>query len=110
MTETTASETSSDEILKLEQSAIDRWGKGDPGGFLEVYAADISYFDPSTAARIDGHPAMAEYYRPWVGKIQIPRYEMQNPQVVVEGDMALLTYNLVNYMEDAAGAEAVGSS
>lgn len=109
MIETNVPETSSDEILRLERSALDRWGKGDPGGFLEVYAPDISYFDPSTAARIDSHPAMAQYYHPWFGKIQIPRYEMLDPQVVVEGDMALLTYNLVNYVEDAQGAESVGS-
>jgi ketosteroid isomerase-like protein len=62
-----------------------------------------------TAARIDGHQAMVDYYRPWVGKIQIARYEMLNPHVVVDGNMALLTYNLVNYIQDAQGAESVGS-
>jgi ketosteroid isomerase-like protein len=62
-----------------------------------------------TAERIDGHQAMEDYYRPWVGKIQIARYEMLNSQVVVEGNMALLTYNLVNYFQDAQGVESVGS-
>ena len=47
--------TSADQILMLERRALDRWGKGDPGGFLELYTADITYFDPLTAARIDGH-------------------------------------------------------
>ncbi len=101
--------TSADQILMLERGALDRWGKGDPGGFLELYAADITYFDPVTATRIDGHQAMVNYYLPWVGKIQIARYEMVNPQVVVEGNMALLTYNLVNYIQDAEGLESVGS-
>jgi hypothetical protein len=36
------------------------------------------------------------------------RYDL-NPQVVVDGDMALLTYNLVNYVMDTSGAESVGS-
>lgn len=103
-------QTSSDQILLLERSALDRWGKGDPGGFLELYAPDVTYFDPVTATRIDGHPAMVDYYRPWIGKIQIARYELLNPQVVVEGNMALLTYNLVNYAQDAEGVESVGSS
>jgi ketosteroid isomerase-like protein len=102
-------QTSSDQILMLEREALDRWGKGDPSGFLELYANDITYFDPLTATRIDGHQAMVNYYRPWVGKIQIPRYEMLNPQVVVEGSMALLTYNLVNYIQDSQGVESVGS-
>ena len=93
----------------LERNALDRWGKGDPAGFLELYADDVSYFDPITAKRIDGHEAMADYYGPWFGKIKIDRYEMLNPQVVVGGDLALLTYNLVNYISDDNGAESVGS-
>lgn len=100
---------SAEEILALERDALDRWGNGDPGGFLAVYAADITYFDPVTDARVDGHHAMATYYRPWIGKIHIARYEMLNPQVVVDGNMALLTYNLVNYIRDSAGVESVGS-
>lgn len=98
-----------DHILRLERRALDRWGKGDPAGFLELYASDISYFDPSTAMRIDGHQAMADYYRPLPGKIDVPRYDILNPQVVVDGDMALLSYNLVNYMRGAGGEEAVGT-
>jgi ketosteroid isomerase-like protein len=101
--------TSANEILMLERGALDRWGRGDPGGFLDVYAADISYFDPLTAARIDGHQEMVDYYRPWVGKIRIDRYEMLNPQVVIDGKLALLTYNLVNYVRDANGVESAAS-
>jgi ketosteroid isomerase-like protein len=102
-------QATADQILTLERNALDRWGSGDPGGFLDLYAADVSYFDPGTAVRIDGHPAMATYYAPWVGKIQIVRYDMLSPHVVVEGNMALLTYNLVNYIRDAHGAEVIGS-
>lgn len=109
MIKTTDARTSADQILLLERAALDRWGKGDPGGFLELYAPDITYFDPVTAARIDGHEAMVNYYRPWIGKIQIPRYEMLNPHVVVDGDMALLTYNLVNYIRHASGVESAGT-
>ena len=99
----------SSEILTLERGALDRWGRGDPSGFLELYAAGITYFDPVAETRIDGHRAMVDYYRPFIGKIQIARYEMLNPQVVVGGTMALLTYNLVNYIRDAHGVEVVGS-
>ena len=105
----TVDRTSADEILMIERSALDRWGTGDPGGFLDLYAADITYFDPVTATRIDGHQEMVTYYGPWTGKIRIARYEILNPQVVVEGNMALLTYNLVNYIRDAKGVESVGS-
>ena len=98
-----------DSILKLERDALDRWGGGEPAGYIERYAADVSYFDPLTAVRIDGREAMIAYYAPWTGKIRVPRYEMVNPAVVVDGSMALLTYNLVNYARDANGAEVPGS-
>ena len=101
--------TSASEILLLERAALDRWGKGDPCGFLELYAADISYFDPVTAKRIDGHQAMVDYYRPWFGKIRVNRYELLNPQVVIDGSLALLTYNLVNYVTDPNGVECLGT-
>ena len=109
MIDTTEGRTTGDQILMLERDALDRWGNGDPGGFLELYAADFTYFDPVTARRVDGHQAMETYYDPWFGKIQIARYEMLNPKVVVVGDMALLTYNLVNYSRDTQGIESVGS-
>jgi ketosteroid isomerase-like protein len=94
--------TAADRIVALERAALDRWGSGDPAGFLDLYADGISYFDPLTPLRIDGHRAMREYYRPFTGQIQVPRYEMINPEVVVDGNMALLTYNLVNYAGDGA--------
>ena len=109
MAQSTAAQATADHIVALERSALDRWGRGDPGGFLELYGSDVTYFDPLTTLRIDGHQAMADYYDPWTGKVQVVRYDMLNPHVVVDGDMALLTYNLVNYVADGDGAETVGS-
>src|SRR6478752_302082 len=93
-------ESVQEQILRLERAALDRWGAGDPSGFLETYAADVTYFDPVTASRIDGHEAMTEYYRPWIGKIKVDRYEILNPSAVVTDDMAVLTYNLVNFVRE----------
>jgi ketosteroid isomerase-like protein len=102
-------ETIADVILALERHALDRWGKGDTTGYLDLYADDVTYFDPLVGARIDGLEAMRVYYAPWAGRISIPRYEILNPQVVAAGDLALLTYNLVNYQRGADGKEATGS-
>lgn len=33
-------------IIDLERGALDRWGRGDPSGFLEISAPDVVYFDP----------------------------------------------------------------
>lgn len=103
------SDSTADQIIAVERAALDRWGNGDPAGFLDVYAPNVTYFDPSTAARIDGHQAMVDYYAPFTGQIRIPRYEMLNPQVVVGGNMAVLTYNLVNYAVAPDGLESIGT-
>jgi ketosteroid isomerase-like protein len=94
-------------IIGLERAALDRWGAGDPGGYLDVYDEAITYFDPVVARLIEGHAAMTEYYRPWTGKIRIDRYDMIDPHVVVGGEMAVLAYNLVNYVRGDDGVEAV---
>jgi uncharacterized protein (TIGR02246 family) len=83
-----------DEVVSLERAALDRWGRGDPAGFLEIYAPEVTYFDPGVERRVDGRAAMAEYYRPFAGKIKVPRYEMIDPRVQRRGDVAVLTYNL----------------
>lgn len=84
-------------IIALERAALDRWGHGDPGGYLDTYAPEVSYFDPVTDKRIDGVEAMRKYYAPLTGKIHVDRYEMQNASVQHHGDVAVLSYNLVNF-------------
>jgi len=83
-----------DDVIALERAALDRWGNGDPGGFLEVYAPEITYFDPGVERRVDGHDAMRDYLRPITGKVKVARYEMIAPRVQRHGDVAVLTYNL----------------
>jgi ketosteroid isomerase-like protein len=89
-----AAAPSPDDVIALERAALDRWGAGDPQGFLDTYAPEITYFDIGTEHRLDGHAAMSDYYRPLPGKIKIPRYEMIDPKVQRHGDVAVLTYNL----------------
>lgn len=100
--ESTQSETA-EYIIAMECAALDRWGKGDPSGFLEICAPDVVYFDPSLEQRIDGRQALAEYYEALRGKVSIERYELLNPHVHVVGDAAVLTTNYVSYggSEDA---------
>lgn len=90
-------------IMALERAALDRWGKGDPAGFLEISAPDVVYFDPSLERRIDGREALRRYYEAIRGKVAIRRYELLNPLVQVVGDAAVLTFNYVSYggTEDA---------
>jgi ketosteroid isomerase-like protein len=95
------------DILALERAALDRWGKGDPTGLLETYAPEITYFDPGVEHRVDGHASMVEYYRPFTGLINVPRYEMIDPKVQHHGDAAVLTYNLRSEAMQPDGKEAI---
>jgi Ornithine cyclodeaminase/mu-crystallin family/Calcium/calmodulin dependent protein kinase II association domain len=77
-------------------AVLDRWGKGDPQGYLEIMDADLPYFDPFLEKRLDGLDAMKEFLKPFAGKIKVDRFDMLNPKVQRDGDMALLTFNLLS--------------
>ena len=84
-------------IIKLECDALERWGKGDPSGFLEICAPDVVYFDPSLERRIDGLEALTRYYETLKGQIFFEQFELLNPKVQVIGDAAVLTFNYNSY-------------
>jgi ketosteroid isomerase-like protein len=83
-------------IIALERGALDRWGKGDPGGYLDLYASDVTYFDPSRDKRADGFAAMKDYYAPIAGKVKVDSYDIIDPKVQRKGDVAVLSYQLVS--------------
>jgi ketosteroid isomerase-like protein len=84
-------------ILQLERTALDRWGHGDPNGFLEISATDVSYFDPFTEDRLDGLPALRALYDSIRGKVKIDRSEIIEPRVQVAGDVAVLTFRFESH-------------
>ncbi len=87
-------------ILGMERAALDRWGKGDPSGFLEISAPDVVYFDPFQLCRMDGIDALRRYYDGIRGQVQIDRDQIINPKVQVIGDAAVLTFNFVSWSGD----------
>jgi ketosteroid isomerase-like protein len=87
-------------IIALEQSALDRWGHGDPDGFLELSADDVVYFDPFQARRLNGHSELKHLYDALRGTIHVDRYEMLHPRVQSVDSMAVLTFNLVSYEKE----------
>ena len=94
-------------IIALERAAMDRWGTGDPQGFIDIFADEVSYFDPSTERRVDGIEAMRALFAPIAGLVKLSRYEILNPDVYRRGDLAILSYNLVTYSQGADGAPRV---
>ena len=97
-----------EQIIALERSALDRWIRADPDGYLSIYTNDATYFDPFRDKRLDGldqlnvlSAAMRGIELPFTE----PRYEMIAPRVDVDGDVALLTFNLVNYGKPRGSAQ-----
>jgi ketosteroid isomerase-like protein len=94
-----------DQIVAMERAALDRWGAGDPLGYLEIMATDVTYFDPTQERRVDGLGAMTDLLVPFTGKIRVDRYDMVKPLVQGHGDAAILTFNLVSYRRRPDGTE-----
>lgn len=88
------------EIIALERAALDRWGKGDPSGFLEICAPDVVYFDNTLERRLDGLDALTAHYEPLRGLILMDGYELLNPLVQVCCEAAVLTFNFVGHAGD----------
>jgi uncharacterized protein (TIGR02246 family) len=95
-------------IISLERAALDRWITADPDGYLSLYASDATYFDPFREKRVDGLEELSAQMAPMRG-MTLPftevRYEMVNPVVHMDGNVAVLTFNLVNYGKPLGSAE-----
>jgi hypothetical protein len=92
------------EVLAVLQAdlnrGLDRWYSGDPFGYSDLYADELSYFDPGTDVSLDGIAALRAYYEPLVDRFHIERYETENMRLQLHGDIGILTFNL---NEHAAG-------
>jgi ketosteroid isomerase-like protein len=95
-----------DDIIALERAALDRWGAGDPSGYVELFDEAITYFDPYQERRIDGRAAMVALMDSVAGTIRVDRYDMLHPVVQQDGDVAVLSFNLLSYRTDG-GRERV---
>jgi ketosteroid isomerase-like protein len=87
-------------IIGMEEAALERWGRGDPDGFLEICAPDVVYFDPYVERRIDGLDSLADYYIDTRGVVKFDRFELINPKVQAQGDVAVLTFNYASYRDE----------
>ena len=89
-------------ILALERDALDRWGHGDPGGYLAITDPYCTYFDPFIERRLDGLAALRAYYEPMIGKIHIDRDEIVDPHVQLAGDAAILTFRFISHGSESS--------
>ena len=68
------------DVVAMERAALDRWGKGDPQGYLEIMANEVTYFDPTQEKRMDGLEAMRKMLAPITGKVKVSRFDMIGPK------------------------------
>ncbi len=88
-------------IIAMERAALDRWGNGDPSGFLEICDPEVVYFDPFLEKRLDGLKALTAYYEAGRRKVHIDHDQMIDPKVQVNEEVAVLTFNYVSHAGEA---------
>ena len=90
-------------ILDQERRALDQWASGNPLGYIDIDADDVTYFDDIGAhSRIDGLDRLRTYLAGLVGKIPPHRYDLVDPKVQIYGDVAILT---LRYQPSDAGGK-----
>lgn len=80
-------------IMSLENGAMERWRRGDPLGWAEISAEEITYIDPGLTKPIEGLEAYKDYLKQFEGKIDYQISEFIDPKIKRYGDLAVLTYN-----------------
>ena len=86
-------------IITMEKEMMDKWSTGNSSGCLYIIADDITYFDPYQAKRLDGFENLKKLYDGINGTFRIDRYEMIDPVVQTDGEMAVLSYNLITHSD-----------
>jgi ketosteroid isomerase-like protein len=92
------------ELMTLESEAMERWRKGDPWGFTEISASDVTYFDTGTPQRINGLEALKAEYAQREGKIFYDVMDFVDPHLQVCGDLAVLFYRFLSTWLNPAGS------
>lgn len=85
-------------IIAMEKTALEQLNKGNPSGYLKIYAEDITYFDPFQEKRFDGFEKVQTFYNSLQGTIIVEHYEMVDLVVQVSGKIAILSYNLISHI------------
>jgi len=91
-------------ILSLEKGAMERWRNGDPWGWAEISAGQVSYVDPGLTRPIVGLEAYRAYLKQIEGQVHYQVSEFIDPRVVILGDGAILSYNYRSTSTTPGGA------
>ncbi len=59
-------------MITLERAVLERRCKGDPFGFVDHAADDVTDFDHVSQARVDGIAALKSHVHRFVGQVDVP--------------------------------------
>ena len=93
-------------ILAQTEAAFGRWYQGDPSGYLDIMAEEMTYFSPFENSRVDGKSAIEALIAPIEGEIHAPKFEILNPRLQLGESIAVFTFHLSELDED--GAQTIG--
>lgn len=87
-------------LVEQERAALDRWAEGDTRGYAARMADRATYFDHATPARLGGRDAITHHVGAFHGMFRVPRYEIVDPILHHDGDLAVLAFNWDPYDEE----------
>jgi ketosteroid isomerase-like protein len=89
-------------ILANERVAVERWRHGDPMGWVEIAAGEVTYIDPELAQPARGLPACRGHWEALGRRVRCASAELIAPRVTVFGELAVLSYDCVaSYLGEA---------
>lgn len=91
-------------ILQMEKSAMERWRSGDPMGWAEISADEITYVDPGLTKPIIGLEDYRRFLKTLEDKIHYQHSDFIDPRIVLAGDAAVLTYNYRSSSDDSTAS------
>jgi hypothetical protein len=87
-------------IITKEKAILNRWKTGDTLGFVDAAAEEITYFDPGLEKRCTGIKEFHDWIASFKGTFSFPDYELLDPKVQMHGDVGILTFNFIGFMQD----------
>lgn len=97
-----------EELVEFEKQIQWRWSSGDPTGYMDALAEDVTYFDPLAEYVLVGREAVREHFKRIHGDVGITRQEYQNEVArPISDDEVLLVFNFTTYQQDDNGEEKV---
>ncbi len=88
-------------ITEKINSANDKWASGDPMGFVEVAAQDITWMDDLGAdIPIKGKEALRKYLENFAGQIPPHQHELFNFWFQYYGEFVIVTYHYQGTLDE----------